>query len=109
EDSFVRAQWAAKPFVWHIYSQQAQAHQRKLEAFLGLYCAGLPKSAEQAMRGLWLAWNAADGAPALGSAWRAFRSQHAALVEHARSWSAYQAAMGELAGKLARFCRAKLK
>jgi Uncharacterized protein conserved in bacteria len=37
EDSFVRAQWAAKPFVWHIYPQEDSAHDRKLDAFLDLY------------------------------------------------------------------------
>ena len=26
EDSFIRAQWAARPFLWHIYPQDEQAH-----------------------------------------------------------------------------------
>ncbi|MEW6465611.1 MAG: elongation factor P maturation arginine rhamnosyltransferase EarP [Pseudomonadota bacterium] len=34
EDSFVRALWAGKPFVWHIYPQDDGAHAAKLEAFL---------------------------------------------------------------------------
>ena len=34
EDSLVRALWAAKPFVWHIYPQDDHAHHVKLEAFL---------------------------------------------------------------------------
>ena len=42
EDSFVRAQWAARPFVWHIYPQQEDAHWVKLQAFLDRYCAALP-------------------------------------------------------------------
>lgn len=33
EDSFVRAQWSGKPFFWHIYSQDEQAHLDKLDAF----------------------------------------------------------------------------
>lgn len=33
EDSFVRAQYAGKPFMWHIYPQQEQAHLEKLAAF----------------------------------------------------------------------------
>ena len=40
EDSFVRAQWAARPLLWQIYPQQEGAHWPKLQAFLGLYCAG---------------------------------------------------------------------
>jgi uncharacterized repeat protein (TIGR03837 family) len=34
EDSVVRAIWAGKPFVWHIYPQHDQAHAAKLDAFL---------------------------------------------------------------------------
>ena len=34
EDSLVRALWAGKPFVWHIYPQHDNAHHAKLDAFL---------------------------------------------------------------------------
>ena len=34
EDSLVRALWANKPFVWHIYPQHDDAHHAKLAAFL---------------------------------------------------------------------------
>lgn len=34
EDSFVRAQLAAKPFIWNIYPQKDDVHIKKLEAFL---------------------------------------------------------------------------
>jgi uncharacterized repeat protein (TIGR03837 family) len=34
EDSLVRALWAGKPFVWHIYPQHDGAHHAKLHAFL---------------------------------------------------------------------------
>ena len=37
EDSFVRAQLAGKPFIWHIYPQEDGAHKTKLAAFLDLY------------------------------------------------------------------------
>ena len=37
EDSFVRAQLAGKPFIWHIYPQDDRAHEIKLAAFLDLY------------------------------------------------------------------------
>jgi hypothetical protein len=41
EDSFVRAQWAARPFVWHLYPQSEQAHLAKLRAFIDRYTVGL--------------------------------------------------------------------
>ena len=34
EDSLVRAIWAGRPFVWHIYPQHDNAHHAKLDAFL---------------------------------------------------------------------------
>lgn len=34
EDSFVRAQWAGKPLLWHIYPQDELAHETKLAAWL---------------------------------------------------------------------------
>lgn len=37
EDSFVRAQWAGQPFLWHIYAQDDHAHARKLQAFHALF------------------------------------------------------------------------
>lgn len=37
EDSFVRAQWAGKPFVWQIYPQTDNVHRVKLDAFLARY------------------------------------------------------------------------
>ena len=52
EDSFVRAQWAGKPFVWHIYPQHDGVHLAKLDAFLGCFGAG-PE-----LRAFWHAWNA---------------------------------------------------
>ena len=34
EDSFVRAIWSGKPFIWHIYYQQEDVHLEKLNAWL---------------------------------------------------------------------------
>lgn len=48
EDSFVRAQWAARPFLWHIYRQEDGVHREKLEAFLQRH-GGDPAP--------WRAWN----------------------------------------------------
>jgi uncharacterized repeat protein (TIGR03837 family) len=44
EDSFVRAQWAGKPFIWDIYPQSDHAHEVKLDAFLERYFEGSPSS-----------------------------------------------------------------
>ena len=60
EDSFVRAQWAGKPFIWQIYPQHDAVHLKKLKAFLNLYNEQLSRSASQAVQDLWRAWNSGD-------------------------------------------------
>ena len=40
EDSWIRAIWAAKPFIWQPYIQSENAHLVKLKAFIDLYYAG---------------------------------------------------------------------
>jgi uncharacterized repeat protein (TIGR03837 family) len=57
EDSFVRAQLAGRPFVWHIYPQHDDAHLPKLEAAFALYSRGLDGPAAGALRQLWHTWN----------------------------------------------------
>jgi len=57
EDSVVRAQWAAKPFVWHIYPQDDGAHAAKLAAFENLFLRGAEPALGQAVRSLQAAWN----------------------------------------------------
>lgn len=45
EDSFVRAQWAGRPFLWQLYAQDDGAHGPKLAAFLALHLASTSGSA----------------------------------------------------------------
>ncbi|NLY65744.1 MAG: elongation factor P maturation arginine rhamnosyltransferase EarP [Alcaligenaceae bacterium] len=54
EDSFVRAIWAGKPFIWHIYEQEANTHLIKLDAWLSSSKTSLPVAS------LMRAWNKAD-------------------------------------------------
>ena len=89
EDSCVRAQWAGKPFIWHIYEQHDGVHMQKLRALSGLYGTGVPAVAHQANEALWLAWN---GEGDIAEAWRAFAAQRIELERHARAWSAKLAA-----------------
>lgn len=100
EDSFVRAQWAGRPLLWHIYPQQEEAHWEKLEAFLALYRLGLSPAAAQALQQLWRAWNAGAG---MGAAWQAARPHWAEWREHAENWCAEQASRPDLAAALEQF------
>ena len=110
EDSFVRAQWAKLPFIWHIYPQDERAHWRKLDAFLDLYCGGMPADAADAMRGMWRAWNQVEPAPVtIGAAWNLYWGSVSILRAHAACWADGLVQIGELAENLAEFCRDKLK
>lgn len=108
EDSFVRAQWAAKPFIWHVYPQADGAHLTKMDAFLDLYCDGLTAAAQKALRDLWWAWNQ-PAIDAIGPAWTAFVGQLPVLNDHAGRWSRNMAHMPDLAANLLSFYQKKAK
>jgi len=108
EDSFVRGQWAARPLLWQIYPQEEGAHWPKLEAFLGLYCQGLPAETAAAVTRFWLAWNKGDGME-VESAWFGFLEHRVELQAHALRWAGHLASIGNLANNLAQFCENLLK
>ena len=108
EDSFLRAQWASKPFVWHIYPQTDGAHWRKLDAFLALYCEGLATELADAVRELWQAWNAQD-IEHIEAAWNGFYEHLPALQIHAKGWSSKLAQMPDLAANLLSFYQKNIK
>jgi uncharacterized repeat protein (TIGR03837 family) len=108
EDSFVRAQWAQHPFVWHIYPQGENAHWIKLNAFLDRFCADYDPDAAVAMRDLWRAWNGIARPDALSGAWARFIAHRARFDVRAAQWAGRLAALGGLAGQLAGFCEEPL-
>jgi len=98
EDSFVRAQWAAKPFVWQIYPQAEGAHLVKLEAFLALHPGGA------ALRPFWRAWN---GVGSLD--WPAFAAALPGVEAPSRDWATTLSGHPDLASGLVKFCLERLK
>ena len=104
EDSCVRAQWAAKPWVWQAYPQQEDAHWMKLEALSGLFTQSLPATAAQAISHLWAAWN---GRGDMNDAWTAFLKNKPILDAHAQRWPEILAEPGDLATNLLAFVEAR--
>jgi uncharacterized repeat protein (TIGR03837 family) len=100
EDSFVRAQWAGRPFLWHIYQQEEDIHLDKLEAFLELYVKGLSSPAREAISGLWRAWNAGEK---IADHWQFTRKHWPELKKHAEAWCQEQALQADLATALVQF------
>jgi uncharacterized repeat protein (TIGR03837 family) len=79
EDSFVRAQWAGAPFMWHIYPQHDEAHAAKLDAFLGRHLAGAEPGLAEGIRAFMLAWNGLGPWPVRLPDWSEWSA-------HARRW-----------------------
>jgi len=100
EDSFVRAQWAGRPLLWHIYQQEEDVHLDKLEAFLALYVQGLSEPASEAISGLWRAWNAGEK---MTDHWQSTRNHWPELEKHAQAWCLEQALQADLATALVQF------
>lgn len=100
EDSFVRAQWAGRPLLWHIYQQDEDIHLDKLEAFLALYTKRLSEPAREAISGLWHAWNAGEK---MSDHWLATRKHWPELQKHAEAWCLEQALQDDLAAALVQF------
>jgi uncharacterized repeat protein (TIGR03837 family) len=105
EDSIVRAQWAGQPFVWHIYPQDENLHQKKLRAFLGRYSGGIDSLDAFSLR-----WNDARDPgmaeqadwPAL---WRAFQADLPKIAHRTAEWQGEMLANGDLASNLLTFAR----
>jgi uncharacterized repeat protein (TIGR03837 family) len=100
EDSFVRALWAARPFVWQLYPQDDGAHAAKMQAFLARYLDACEPAFAAAQRALWSAWNGLGPWPAQWPAAQGWRA-------HAAAWSARLAAQSDLGTRLLGFAREK--
>ncbi|MDY0976649.1 elongation factor P maturation arginine rhamnosyltransferase EarP [Massilia sp. CFBP9012] len=98
EDSWVRAQWAGRPFVWHIYPQDEQLHHKKLRAFLQAYAKGLP-----ALDAFMLGWNGARTIGDWAAAWTALEAELPRIAEQAEAWHEQVTGHGDLATKLLDF------
>jgi len=106
EDSFVRAQWAARPMAWQIYPQEAGAHWPKLRAFLDRYCADLPLPTAAALTAFFEAWNGGDvGVPDWEGLWK----HRATLEKQAQKWANRLIKKEDLTTNLVNFCNNKLK
>jgi uncharacterized repeat protein (TIGR03837 family) len=105
EDSWVRAQWAGRPFIWHIYPQDENLHHVKLRAFLQKHAAGLPGLIDFSLR-----WNGADGesgdAPNdWAQLWACLHAGLPAIGGRNAEWQALLLANGDLVGNLLDFAR----
>jgi len=111
EDSFVRAQWAAKPMVWHIYPQAEDHHFVKLRAFLSRYCANLDQECTDLLENFMILWNergrdTTGPMERIGPGWLNHLST---LTAHAGNWADHLVRQDDLATRLVRFIRQQKK
>lgn len=100
EDSFVRAQWAGRPFAWHIYPQHDRAHEAKLEAFLARHLASAALDLAQQI-GAWMrGWNGIGPLPTA-------LPPLAAWARHALRWRDDLRAQPDLVSQLLAFVAEK--
>lgn len=101
EDSFVRAQWAAKPFIWHIYPQDEDIHMIKLDAFLQHYLEGLNPALQSSITALWHQWN--QGLEC-GNSWNNCLTDLQNWQKHSQDWCQTLNSLGDLAANMVRSC-----
>jgi hypothetical protein len=104
EDSFVRAQWAARPFIWHIYPQEDSAHCAKLLAFFELYSKELQGNLRNNLWEVWQGFN--DGQLEVASL-QTLLANLPAYTAHAAAWRSKLVQRDDLVAQLRAFVKSK--
>lgn len=106
--SFLRAQWAARPFLWHIYPQEEEAHLDKLQAFLDRYTENMSPVLASAVQQLFLTFNQAHPEEFIAS-WAALQPYWSEWQQQAQQWPQTALAGGNLASQLVHFVEKQLE
>ncbi|MCD6025632.1 MAG: hypothetical protein K0R08_151 [Solimicrobium sp.] len=101
EDSFVRAQWAGRPFIWHIYPQDNNLHHIKLNAFLQILTAKADSLVE-----FFLMWNMVTNKPLdFATSWPIFHKDIINITGMTEDWQKQLAFNGDLASNIVKFAQ----
>ncbi len=103
EDSFVRAQWACKPFVWHIYPQDKNLHHVKLRAFLQCYSSGAESLAAFSLRWNGVTVEATQDQAGWRVLWSQFQADVPKIAQDSADWEQKMLENGDLASNLVKF------
>ncbi|MCS4533772.1 elongation factor P maturation arginine rhamnosyltransferase EarP [Neisseria montereyensis] len=109
EDSFVRAQFAAKPFFWHIYPQDEMVHIDKLHAFWDKAYAEYTDTVQAAHQSL---SDELNGALTLTpqqrlSAWQTLMQHRESWQQSTKKWQQYLFTQPSAVEKLAKFIESR--
>lgn len=108
EDSFLRAQWAEIPFLWHIYPQEESAHLDKLTAFIQRYTAGMTPALAQAVSQFFLSFNREES-QALLEYWTRLQDLWPEWQKSSHDWPKTALAGGNLTSRLVHFVKKKIE
>jgi uncharacterized repeat protein (TIGR03837 family) len=105
EDSFVRAQFAGKPFIWNIYAQEKNAHLIKMDAFLERIKAFYDESSFESLANLHDLWNEGGRNSNIKpkDLWRNSLQSFVGLTTGARAWTDYLVTQTDLCTSLLAF------
>ena len=99
EDSWVRAIWAGKPFIWQPYWQDEDTHIKKLNAFIDLYYADF--AAKQVVCEAHSAWLTGQITSAV---WQNYVLNLTAIKNYTQQRALQLAKQADLATQLVAFC-----
>ncbi|MDP2153161.1 MAG: elongation factor P maturation arginine rhamnosyltransferase EarP [Methylotenera sp.] len=106
EDSWVRAIWAGKPFIWQPYLQTEQTHIKKLHAFLNLYFSDCDQTSKRSAFSLHDAWQSEHVSSAI---WQDYLNKLTTLKPYCAKQSYTYAQQTDLATKLVIFSDKMIK
>lgn len=120
EDSWIRAHWAARPFIWQPYPQTEGTHLIKLDAFLARIAEAVgdaatttieagradPDQAIDSVKQMMYAWSTGEQ---VGRAWQAYRSHFNEVTQLHEAWRLTLLAQTDLASRLAAFISDRLR
>ncbi len=97
EDSWIRAIWAGKPFVWQPYLQAEDTHLIKLKAFLDVFYSGCEVKAQQAVIAIHNTWASQQ---VTASTWQDYLNNIGTLKTFTAQQTSAQASQSDLATNL---------
>lgn len=106
EDSWIRAIWAGKPFIWQPYLQTEQTHIKKLHAFLNFYYSDCPPTSKESIFALHDAWLSQEIS---GPTWQAYLIHLDKIKQYAAQQSYTHSQQTDLATKLVIFSEKMIK
>jgi uncharacterized repeat protein (TIGR03837 family) len=106
EDSFIQAQWAARPLIWQPYVQEDGAQWNKLQAFLAHYRQGLEPGTAELLAEVWRVWNAGELDREI---WRIYLDQLPEFVRHAGRWEQQIKSWPNLGDELVKYALSRIQ